>query len=95
MKAGAGTKEPILDIIRRWESLSATDMSFLRDEVDFTVVAIPEALSLNQLDGVLSEMTSYGFKARRLIINNVVKGADSAFLREKGGAAAHLPGVYA
>lgn len=83
MKAGAGTREPILDIIRRWEALSATDMAFLRDHVDFAIVAIPEALSLNQLDGVFAEMNSYEFKVSRLIINNVIGHADSDFLREK------------
>jgi arsenite/tail-anchored protein-transporting ATPase len=83
MKAGAGTKEPILDIIRRWEALSATDMSFLREQVDFTVVAIAEALAVNQLDGVFGEMAKYGFRVKQLVINNVVKAADSPFLREK------------
>jgi len=83
MKAGTGTKEPILDIIRRWEALSATDMEFLRSGVDFNIVAIAEALAVNQLDGILNEMQRYGFKVSRLIINNVVKAADSPFLREK------------
>jgi arsenite-transporting ATPase len=83
MKAGTGTKEPILDIIRRWEALSATDMEFLRSGVDFNIVAIAEALAVNQLDGIFSEMKKYGFKVSRLIINNVVKSADSPFLREK------------
>lgn len=83
MKAGTGTKEPILDIIRRWEALSATDMKFLRSGVDFNIVAIPEALAVNQLDGIFTEMQRYGFKVSRLIINNVVKMEDSAFLREK------------
>jgi arsenite-transporting ATPase len=83
MKAGAGTKEPILDIIRRWEALSATDMEFLRNGVDFNIVAIPEALAVNQLDGIFSEMQKYGFKVSQLIINNVIKMADSPFLREK------------
>lgn len=83
MKGGAGTREPILDIIQRWEALSATDMAFLRDKVDFTIVAIPEALSLKQLDGILGELHKYGFKVKRLLINNVVKNADSPFLIEK------------
>lgn len=83
MKAGAGTKEPILDIIRRWEALSATDMEFLRSGVDFNIVAIAEALAVNQLDGIFSEMQKYGFKVSRLVINNVVVAADSPFLREK------------
>ncbi|MBN1689593.1 MAG: ArsA family ATPase [Dehalococcoidia bacterium] len=83
MKAGTGTKEPILDIIRRWEALSATDMEFLRRGVDFTIIAIAEALAVNQLDGTLGEMQRYGFKVSRLVINNVVKTADSPFLRQR------------
>jgi arsenite/tail-anchored protein-transporting ATPase len=83
MKAGTGTKEPILDIIRRWEALSATDMQFLRSGVDFNVVAIAEALAVNQLDGIFAEMEKYGFRIERLIINNVIKSADSPFLSEK------------
>ncbi len=83
LKAGIGTKEPILDIIRRWEALSAVDMDFLRNGVDFNLVAIPEALAINQLDGILSEMNKHSFNVSRLIINNVVENKDSAFLREK------------
>ncbi len=84
MKAGAGTREPILEIIRRWEKLSALDMEFLRTGVDFNIVAIPEALSVNQLDGIFSETGKHGFKVSRLIINNVVRSNDSDFLRERG-----------
>ena len=83
MKAGSGTREPILDIIRRWEALSATDMQFLRKEVEFNIVAIAEALAVNQLDGIFAEMRRYGFKIDRLIINNVITAPDSPFLKEK------------
>jgi len=83
LKAGSGTREPILDIIRRWEALSALDVSFLRDNVDFNIVAIPEALAVNQLDGIFEEMNKFGFKVSRLIINNVVKSPDSAFMQER------------
>ncbi len=83
LKTGRGTKESILNIIGRWEALSAADMSFLRQGVDFNIVAIAEALAVNQLDGIFAELDKYKFKVSRLIINNVVKQADSAFLREK------------
>ncbi|MCX6005019.1 MAG: hypothetical protein NT082_05040, partial [Chloroflexi bacterium] len=83
LKAGADTREPILDIIRRWEGLSALNISFLRNSVDFNIVAIPEALAVNQLDGIFSEMDKFGFKVSRLIINNVVKSPDSAFMQER------------
>jgi len=82
-KAGAGTGEKILDIIRRWEELSAADVSFLCNGVEFNVVAIPEALAVKQLDDILVEMDKYGLKVNRLIINNVVQTSDSDFLRRK------------
>jgi arsenite-transporting ATPase len=85
LKSGAGTKESILAIIRRWEALSALNMEFLRTGIDFNLVAIPEALAVNQLDGILAEMDKHGFQVSRLIINNVVNDMDSAFLREKAG----------
>lgn len=83
LKTGTGTKEPILDIIGRWEELSAADMRFLSDDVEFTVVAIAEALSVNQLSGILAEMHRYRFRAARLIINNVINSTDSGFLQQK------------
>jgi arsenite-transporting ATPase len=83
LKAGAGTREPVMDIIRRWEALSAVDVSFLRNNVDFNIVAIPEALAVNQLDSTFTEMDKFGFKVSRLIINNVVKSPDSAFMQER------------
>jgi arsenite-transporting ATPase len=81
--AGTATRESILDIIRRWEALSAADMDFLRTRVQFNLVCIPEALAVNQLDYILSELKSGGFTLSRLIVNNVVKNPDSTFLLEK------------
>jgi len=83
LKAVTETKEPILNIIGRWERLSDADMYFLCNNVEFNIVAIAEALSINQLDGILAEMNKYRFKARRLIINNVVGSTDSGFLQQK------------
>jgi len=85
IKAGEGARETILDIIRRWEELSAADMTFLRNGVEFNIVAIPEALAINQLDGILSDLDKYDLKVRRLIINNVVQPSGSAFLQQKAG----------
>ncbi len=83
IKAGRATREPILNIIGRWEDLSAADMRFLCSDVDFNIVAIAEALSVNQLDGIFAELNKYRFKAGRLIINNVISSADSGFLQQK------------
>jgi len=83
IKAGEGTRETIMDIIRRWEELSAADMAFLRSGVEFNIVAIAEALAVNQLDGILSDLDKYDFNVGRLIINNVVQSSGSVFLRQK------------
>ncbi|MFC1902051.1 ArsA family ATPase [Chloroflexota bacterium] len=78
-------REPVLDILKRWETLSADNTDFLRNEVNFTMVTIPEALAVAQLEGVFREMDRYGLKVRRIIINNVVTAPDSDFLRTRAG----------
>jgi len=83
LKLGQVSKEPILDILKRWEKLSADNIRFLQNEVDFTMVTIPEALAVEQLQGVFGEMKKCGLKLRRLIINNVVKARGSSFLVTK------------
>jgi arsenite-transporting ATPase len=72
-----------MDIIKRWESLSADNMDFLRREVRFTMVTIPEALAVEQLEGIFRELNEYGLKVKQLIINNVVKDESSEFLLTK------------
>ena len=83
LKLGQGSREPILDIIRRWERLSEANMDFLRNEVRFTMVTIPEALAIEQLEGIFRELNEYGLKVQQLIINNVVKADGSDFLLTK------------
>ena len=83
LKIGKRSKEPLLQIIKRWEKLSAANMEFLRHDVDFTLVTIPEALAVAQLEGTLGEMKKYGLSVKNAIINNVVKTEDSPFLRMK------------
>jgi arsenite-transporting ATPase len=77
------TKEPILKIIDRWQQLSADEMDFLRNRVKFVIVTIPEALAVEQLEGVFSELDRYGLKVGQLIVNNVIKVDDSDFLKAK------------
>jgi arsenite/tail-anchored protein-transporting ATPase len=76
-------KESVIEILTRWRDLAAECMEFLRREVVFSMVTIPEALALRQLDGVVDELRRYDLKISRLIINNVVKVADSPFLAQK------------
>jgi arsenite/tail-anchored protein-transporting ATPase len=83
LKLGRGSREPVLDILKRWEDLSAANMDFLRSEVDFTMVTVPEALAVAQLEGIFRELDKYGLKVNRLIVNNVVKTEESEFLRTK------------
>lgn len=83
LKVSPESRRPVLDIIRSWEELSAQDMKFLREEVGFTLVTIPEALAVEQLEGIVGEFDRFGFKIRQLIINNVVKERSSDFLVTK------------
>lgn len=83
LKVGQKSREPILDIIKRWEKLSAENMDFLQNEVRFNMVTIPEALAVAQLQGAIGELQRYGIRVQQLIINNVVRANDSDFLLSK------------
>lgn len=85
LKIGRRSRQPVLDILRRWGTLSDENMEFLRNEVDFTMVTIAEALAVEQLEGVFREMGRYGLRIGRIIVNNVVREPDSAFLETKAG----------
>jgi len=83
LKLGNRSKEPVLEILKRWQKLSAANMDFLRRDVNFTMVTIPEALAVAQLEGTLRELEKYGLSIKQIIINNVVKIEDSLFLQTK------------
>jgi arsenite-transporting ATPase len=83
LKLGRQSREPVLDILKRWEKLSAENMDFLRNDVNFTMVTIPEALAVEQLEGVFSELSGHGLSAKQIIINNVVRTEESEFLKTK------------
>ena len=83
LKLGQRSREPILNIIKRWEGLSADNMDFLRSKVKFTMVTIAEALAVEQLESIFHELNEYGLKVQQLIINNVVKEKSSDFLLTK------------
>ena len=76
-------REPILDIIRRWQKLSSDEMNFLRDDVKFVIVTIPEALAVEQLESVFLQLDRNGLEVKQLIINNVIKADNSEFLKAK------------
>jgi arsenite/tail-anchored protein-transporting ATPase len=89
LKLGKRSREPILDTIKRWELLSADNMEFLRIGVEFCMITIPEALAIEQLDYVFSEMGKFELKVSRLIVNNVVEDEDSDFLAVKSAEQRH------
>jgi arsenite-transporting ATPase len=89
LKLGQRSKEPVLDIIKRWERLSSDNMDFLRNKVRFIMVTIPEALAVEQFENVFRELNKYGLRVRQLIINNVVKAKDSEFLSIKARQQEH------
>lgn len=96
LKLGQTSREPVLDIIKRWERLSADNMDFLRNRVRFTMITIPEALAVEQLEGTFNELNEYGLKVEQLIINNVVKEKDSDFLLTKARQQKnYLEAIYA
>ena len=83
LKLGQMSREPILDILKRWEKLSAENMDFLRNRVRFTLVTIPEALAVEQLEGIFHQLDEYGLNVKQLIINNVFKDKNSDFMLTK------------
>ncbi len=83
LKLGRRSREPVLDILKRWEELSAENMDFLRNAVYFTMVTIPEALAVEQLEGAFRELEKYGLTVKQIVINNVVKTEESEFLITK------------
>lgn len=83
LRASGEGRETILGVIERWEELAEVCMAFLREDVRFTMVTIPEALAVDQLEGVFGEMEDHGLAVDRLVVNNVVEEPDSDFLRRK------------
>jgi arsenite-transporting ATPase len=73
LKLGGASREPIMDIIGRWEKLSLENIRFLRDRVEFIIVTIPEALAVEQLEHVFGELDSYGLRVKQLVVNNVIR----------------------
>jgi arsenite-transporting ATPase len=83
LKLGKRSREPVLEILKRWEKLSADNMEFLRRDVNFTMVTIPEALAVAQLENIFRELDKYGLAVRQMIINNVIRTEASEFLQTK------------
>ena len=83
LKVGQQSHKPVLEILKRWEQLSAANIDFLHNEVKFRAVTIAEALAVNQIKGVLAELDSYGLKLEQIIVNNLVPVDGSSFLTRR------------
>ena len=85
LKFGQGSRRSILEILKRWQKLSADSIDFLRQEVRFNIVTIAEALAFEQLEDIFRELDDHGFIVKQLIVNNVIKADNSEFLAMKAG----------
>jgi len=90
LKSTHNLKRSVLGVIKDWEQLSDKDMAFLRQEVQFNLVTIAEALAVRQLHDIFEEFRSYGLGINHIVINQVVEDADSPFLRRKAQFAAEV-----
>jgi arsenite-transporting ATPase len=89
LKFGTKSHEPVLDILKRWEILSAKNIDFLRVEVEFRIVTIAEALAVNQLRDVFSEIGKYGLQPSTLIVNNLAQVDGSTFMNTRSEEQRH------
>lgn len=76
-------KRSVFEVIRGWEKLSNKDIEFLKEEVSFTLVIIPEALAVYQLEDIFNEFQSYGLSIDNIIVNQVIREIDSEFLQSR------------
>lgn len=83
LKTTGRGRRSIQRVIKGWEEISGKDIDFLKNEVEFNLVTIAEALAVRQLDGIFGEFHSHGLNIDHIIINQVVTEPDSSFLKSK------------
>lgn len=78
-------KVPFLDIIEGWKALAEEVTNFMRDphNTEFILVTIPEGLGVYQARRLVKEFRRFGLDIHYLLVNNVVKNADSEFNRQR------------
>jgi arsenite-transporting ATPase len=76
-------RQSMMEVLRGWQQISGACIDFLREEVHFSLVTIPEQLAVVQIDGAIEELGRHGLRLRRIIVNNVVQVVDSPFLEQK------------
>jgi arsenite-transporting ATPase len=83
LKSTHNLKRSVLGVIKDWDRLSKKDMTFLREQVQFNLVTIAEALAVRQLQDIFDEFRSFGLGIDHIVINQVIEETDSPFLRRK------------
>lgn len=78
-------RRSILDIIQSWQALAQKVVDFTKNpkNTEFILVTIPEALGVKQSDRIIAIFDQYGLKLEHMVINNVIKVADSQFLKSR------------
>jgi arsenite/tail-anchored protein-transporting ATPase len=76
---------PFLQLIEGWRTLSLEIADFFRDRenAEFILVTIPEALGVYQTRRTVDELAKFGLIVRYLVVNHVVVQPDSDFLRRR------------
>jgi arsenite-transporting ATPase len=83
LKTTGKNRNTVQGVIKGWEALSAKDMKFIQTKVEFNLVTIAEALAVYQLEYLLEEFNSYNLSIDNVIINQVIRGAESEFMKRK------------
>ncbi|MFZ3062341.1 MAG: ArsA family ATPase [Actinomycetota bacterium] len=75
----------VIDIIHSWRALAEKVVDFIKDpkSTEFILVTIPEALGVKQSERIVETFDQYGLQVQHMIINNVIRVADSDFLKSR------------
>ena len=78
-------KVPFLNLIEGWKALAEEVTGFMRDakNTEFVLVTIPEGLGVYQARRLVKEFERFGLHIRYILVNNVIKNADSEFNRRR------------
>jgi arsenite-transporting ATPase len=78
-------RTPFLDLIESWRELSQEIAAFFRnrENAEFVLVTIPEALGVYQARRLVGELAQFGLSIRHMVVNNIITENDSEFLRQR------------
>lgn len=83
LKKGHESGRSIFTILSSWKKMSQDLVDFLRANTQYTLVAIPEALSVLQVEGILKDLKGEGLVVGQIIVNNVLKSYEGEFLKAR------------